>query len=81
MAKAKSKAKKVTKKELEEVSEITRRVTNITQEIGSMEVTKLEYVELLKNAKSEEVIVRDALEKKYGSVNININTGEISELN
>jgi hypothetical protein len=76
----KTKTKKVTKKELKEVSEITRRVTNITQEIGQMEITKLEYVDLLKNAKSEEVIVRDALEKKYGSVNININTGEISEI-
>jgi hypothetical protein len=74
------KSKKITKKELEEVSEITRRVSNITQEIGSIEITKLEYVELLKNAKSEEVIIKNALEEKYGSVNININTGEISEI-
>ena len=80
-AKAKAKAKKVTKKELNEVSEVTSRVTNITQEIGSMEITKLEYVDLLKAAKAEQAVIRESLEKKYGSVNININTGEISELN
>lgn len=74
------KSKKISKKELEEVSEVTRRVSNITQEIGSIEITKLEYVELLKNAKSEEVVIKNTLEKKYGSVNININTGEISEI-
>ena len=81
MAKAKAKAKKVTKKELNEVSEVTSRVTNITQEIGSMEITKLEYVDLLKAAKAEQTVIRASLEKKYGSVNINIKTGEISELN
>jgi hypothetical protein len=75
-----TKAKKVTKKELKEVSEVTNRVTNITQEIGQMEITKLEYVDLLKTSKSEQAKVRDMLEKKYGSVNINISTGEISEL-
>ena len=80
-AKAKAKAKKVTKKELNEVSEVTSRVTNITQEIGSMEITKLEYVDLLKAAKAEQAVIRESLEKKYGSVNINIKTGEISELN
>ena len=77
---AKTKVKKVTKKELKEVSEVTNRVTNITQEIGQMEITKLEYVDLLKTSKSEQAKVRDMLEKKYGSVNINISTGEISEL-
>ena len=77
----KTKTKKVTKKELKEVSEVTNRVTNITQEIGQMEITRLEYVDLLKTAKSEQADIRDMLEKKYGSVNININTGEISELN
>ena len=76
----KTKVKKVTKKELKEVSEITNKVTNITQEIGSMEITKLEYVDLLKTAKSEQAEIRNTLEKKYGSVNINIKTGEISEL-
>jgi len=76
-----AKAKKVTKEELKEVSEVTNRVNNVTQEIGSMEVTKLEYVELLKKARSEQVEIKKALEKKYGSVNINISTGEISELN
>lgn len=76
----KTKAKKVTKKELKEVSEVTNRVTNITQEIGQMEITKLEYVDLLKTARSEQADIRDMLEKKYGSVNININTGEISEI-
>ena len=76
----KTKAKKVTKKELKEVSEVTNRVTNITQEIGQMEITKLEYVDLLKTARSEQADIRDMLEKKYGSVNINISTGEISEL-
>ena len=81
MPKAKAKAKKVTKKELNEVSEVTSRVTNITQEIGSMEITKLEYVDLLKAAKAEQAVIRESLEKKYGSVNINIKTGEISELN
>ena len=75
-----AKAKKVTKKELKEVSEVTNRVTNITQEIGQMEITKLEYVDLLKTARSEQADIRDMLEKKYGSVNINITTGEISEI-
>ena len=73
----KTKAKKVTKKELKEVSEVTNRVTNITQEIGQMEITKLEYVDLLKTARSEQADIRDMLEKKYGSVNINITTGEM----
>ena len=76
-----AKAKKVTKKELNEVSEVTSRVTNITQEIGSMEITKLEYVDLLKAARAEQTVIRESLEEKYGSVNINIKTGEISELN
>lgn len=77
---AKSKTKKLTVKELEEVKSLQNQINNILLNIGNQELIKNElttkHAELASNWKEMSM----SLEKKYGSVNISLDDGTISEV-
>ena len=77
---AKSKTKKLTVKELEEVKSLQNQINNILLNIGNQELIKNELItkhaELASNWKEMSML----LEKKYGSVNISLDDGTISEV-
>ena len=77
---AKSKTKKLTVKELEEVKSLQNQINNILLNIGNQELIKNElttkHAELASNWKE----MSASLEKKYGSVNISLDDGTISEV-
>ena len=75
-----SKAKKVTKKELENIKELQESLSRMLSESGKLEYSK--YI-LSRNIESENSKMEDLkskLEKKYGSVNIDLQTGELSSI-
>lgn len=77
---AKTKTKKLTVKELEEVKSLQNQINNILLNIGNQELIKNElttkHAELASNWKEMSM----SLEKKYGSVNISLDDGTISEV-
>jgi hypothetical protein len=75
-----AKAKKVTKKELENIKELQESLSRMLSESGKLEYSK--YI-LSRNIESENSKMEDLkskLEKKYGSVNIDLQTGELSSI-
>ena len=74
-----AKAKKITKDELSKVQEISKEYNSIIQAVGNMELQKQDF--LLKAAEvraSIEELKKD-LQETYGSVNIDLTTGEYKE--
>jgi hypothetical protein len=76
----KSKAKKVTKKELESIKQTQNNLSSLLNEIGKIEYTKLLKAKELEENSSKMETIKAGLEKKYGSVNIDLETGAISPL-
>jgi predicted transcriptional regulator len=74
------KSKKVTKKELQDIRDNQDNISKLLSNVGKLEFQKnLTLVELEKiNTKMENLKVK--LEKKYGSVNIDLETGNITPL-
>tara|TARA_R110000772_G_scaffold43409_1_gene100031 strand:- start:667 stop:918 length:252 start_codon:yes stop_codon:yes gene_type:complete len=73
-------SKKVTEEELKSITESSRKVLNITRDIGGMEVTKHSYLGILKDANAEMDSIKKDLEKKYGAVNISLEDGSYTEI-
>ncbi len=75
-----AKAKKITKKELESLVEPHQKLNSLITSIGSLESRKhalLHEVGMLNEGLEEQ---KTKLEKKYGSVNINLETGEVTPI-
>ena len=74
------KSKKVTKKELQDIRDNQDNISKLLSNVGKLEFQKnLTLVELEKiNTKMENLKVK--LEKKYGSVNIDLETGNVTPL-
>ena len=74
------KSKKVTKKELQDIRDNQDNISKLLSNVGKLEFQKnLTLVELEKiNTKMEHLKVK--LEKKYGSVNIDLETGNVTPL-
>ena len=72
-------AKKITKDELSKVQEVSQEYNSIIQAIGNMELQKQDF--LLKAARVRASIeeVKKNLQETYGSVNIDLITGEYKE--
>ena len=74
------KVKKISSKELVEVKDIQSKINQLLMNIGNAELVKNELVskhnELMKDWNS----VSKSLEEKYGSVNISLEDGSISEI-
>lgn len=74
-----SKTKKLTKKELESVQEISSKYSRLSSDIGSLELNKQDLLMELAKVRQEIETEKSTLQKKYGDVNINLQTGEYSE--
>jgi|TARA_R110002050_G_scaffold106352_2_gene216260 hypothetical protein len=77
---AKSKAKKVSDKELEGIRDLQQRINTVVMNLGNAVIVQNQltssHVELQKEWKKE----TGKLEKKYGNVNISLEDGVISEI-
>ena len=71
-------AKKITKKELAELQENIKSIKGVQIRIGELELCKLNLAAQFNQLNQNLKLLQDTLEKKYGSVNINVKTGEIN---
>ena len=74
-----AKAKKLTKDELEAVRNAVGAVNTLTSQIGQVEVQKAQLLNQVMTAQSQVQEEQKVLEEKYGSVSVNLETGEITE--
>jgi hypothetical protein len=77
---SKSKKTKLTKKELEDVISKKTSLDKVVMEIGNIEVNKQALSNLYASLKEDWDDNTKKLESKYGSVNVNLETGEISPI-
>jgi len=77
---AKSKVKKLTAKELEEVKTLQAAVNSILLNIGNAEVVKVQMVEKHVGLQAEWKDLTASLEDKYGQVNISLEDGTITDV-
>ena len=75
-----AKAKKLTKKELENILAKLQLKNNQLLKIGALEADKLAALKALDEINAQVAETQKQLEDKYGSVNVNLETGEISEV-
>ncbi len=72
-------AKKITKKELEDLRGLISQINQNQIQIGVLEVQKSEAVDNVKALKSQTIVMQQELEKKYGPVNVSITDGTITK--
>ena len=72
--------KKVTKKELENIQAQQGKLYTLNQNISSFEMQKAIALDNAKAALKEIEKTKSQLEKKYGSVNINLENGAITPI-
>ena len=69
---AKSKSKKVTSKELETIKDLQQKINTVLMNIGNASVVKNQLIESHVKLQSEWKAGTEKLEKKYGNVNISL---------
>jgi hypothetical protein len=72
--------KKVTKKELQQIQDQQTQLNALQNNVAVLELRKLEYVDEVRKTAKEISELKKKLEKKYGSVNISLETGEITPI-
>ena len=72
-------AKKITKKELAELQDNIKSINSVQIKIGELELGKLNLAAQFNQLNSNMREFQAKLEKKYGSVNINVNTGQFKD--
>ena len=72
--------KKITKKELESIIAQQSKFGNLYNQIGSIELNKSLKLDELKQLHKDVDSLKKKLEKKYGSVNINLEDGAITPI-
>lgn len=75
-----TKNKKVTKKELQKITDQQTQLNNLHNNIAVLEVKKLDFVDQLRAINENISGLKKELEEKYGSVNISLETGEITPI-
>jgi hypothetical protein len=75
-----AKAKKISKKELEEVKDLQNQINTLLMNIGNAELVKNQLVSKHSELQAEWKTVSESLETKYGSVNISLEDGTISDI-
>jgi uncharacterized protein len=81
MAKSKTtKAKKLTAKELEEVKNLQNQINTVVLNIGNQELIKNQLASRHTQLQAEWKDMTISLEEKYGSVNISLEDGAITEV-
>ena len=72
-------AKKITKKELAELQDNIKSINTVQIKIGEFELAKLNLAAQFNQLNNNMKELQARLEKKYDSVNINVNTGELKD--
>lgn len=73
------KAKKLTKDELEAVRKAVQIANTLISQLGQIEIQKTNLVSQALTAQAQVAEEQKILEEKYGSVSVNLETGEITE--
>lgn len=73
------KAKKLTKDELEQVKSVVSSVNQLTAQIGNLEIQKSKALQAFAKAESQLAEEQKILEDKYGSVNVSLEDGTLTE--
>ena len=74
-----AKTKKITKDELAKLQVNVRKINQVQIQVGILEIQKSEAVDSIKLLRNQLSILQKEMEDKYGSVNVNINDGTISD--
>jgi hypothetical protein len=74
------KKQKITKKELELIVSNQQAQQKLFSDIGVLEVQKHNLLHSISEVAKEGDEVKKELEQKYGSVNVNLETGEYTEI-
>jgi hypothetical protein len=74
------KSKKISSKELTEVKELQNQINTLLMNIGNAELVKNQLVSKHSELHAEWKTVSESLETKYGSVNISLEDGTISDI-
>jgi len=77
---AKAKKKKIGKSELEAIKDLIATRAEIIKVLGELELKKLEVASKFSGVEQSLEERKDALEQKYGHININLSTGEYEEV-
>ena len=75
---SKNKDLKITKKELETIQDKVKAINSLQMNIGGLEVQKTQAIQMISAAQAELGVIQGELEKKYGNVFVNIETGIIN---
>lgn len=74
-----SDVKKITEEELKALNEVVTPMKKITEALGSMEINKAKALKDYEGFEEQLQELQKGLEEAYGSVSINLQTGEITE--
>ena len=75
----KTKDLKITKAELESEQGKVKNINNLQMQIGGLEIQKTVAIRTLSATQNELSVIQQELEKKYGKVSVNLETGLIKE--
>lgn len=77
MVDLKPKAEKITDEQLQKVQSIVNTLNRAQLELGMMETKKHTLLHNIQTVQDQLAVLQSEFEKEYGTVNINIQTGEI----
>ena len=72
--------KKLTKKELENLQEKVTQLNNALNNLGRIEMQKQQMIIETANFEKQVKYITDEFEDKYGKIQVNIETGEMKEI-
>tara|TARA_R100000152_G_C6691144_1_gene122728 strand:+ start:116 stop:379 length:264 start_codon:yes stop_codon:yes gene_type:complete len=75
----KTKDLKITKAELESVQTKVKNINTLQMQVGGLEIQKTVAIQRLNAVQNELSVIQQELEKKYGQVSVNLETGVIKE--
>ena len=73
----KPKAEKITDEQLQKVQNIVNTLNRVQLELGMLETKKHNMLHNVQTVQDQLTLLQSEFEKEYGTVNINIQTGEI----
>ena len=75
-----AKKKKLTKSELEAINKVIQTMNGVQQAIGTLELQKVDLLNSYARYNAELQEQQALLEEKYGSVNIDLTSGELTPI-
>ena len=70
--------KQLTQEELQQVKNLQDQVQQVTLQLGTLEVKKIQLKEILKDLEQEETTLAKSLSDKYGNGTLDLDTGKIT---